>query len=330
MSVRLPMLSAMAVLRADPWSPQYGMGYEAPLEEPPLPRVDPFVERADWSSALAPEPQEDPTRPVIFVDGVRRIDLRLLADDADRRVPGLFGSYAVGSVHCDGHANFGPHDVRRAVVLAGGLRAERASVPCGASTLEFEPALEARGDPNAPLQRLQDLMRETEAALAARLVGDGAKLVLVDGPLALGDGASLPLVGVVKRFVRRYLGPEQESLLSRLAAGERTPLFALIDEGGAPRTLSWYARLTELRPPWHDHAGIVRCEVRASVSVPAAVSLADRVTALLPRFAGRAADPRTPQNLAPVAGLETWLRHRMGDQAMTRRALLAWLATKER
>jgi hypothetical protein len=61
-----------------------------------------------------------------------------------------------------------------------------------------------------------------------------------------------------------------------------------------------------------------------------AVALADRVTAQLPRFAGRPADPRTPQNLAPVGGLETWLRHRMGDARMVRRSLLAWLVGEGR
>jgi hypothetical protein len=55
-------------------------------------------------------------------------------------------------------------------------------------------------------------------------------------------------------------------------------------------------------------------------------AIADRVTALLPGFAGRASDPRTPQNLVPVAGLETWLRHRIGDSRLIRRALLEWLA----
>ena len=54
--------------------------------------------------------------------------------------------------------------------------------------------------------------------------------------------------------------------------------------------------------------------------------LADRTTALLPAYAGRPTDPRAPQNLAPVAGLEGWLRHRMGDHRMIRRSLLAWLA----
>ena len=55
----------------------------------------------------------------------------------------------------------------------------------------------------------------------------------------------------------------------------------------------------------------------------------DGVTALLPAYAGRAGDPRTPQNLVPVAGLEAWLRHRIGDRGIIRRSLLAWLATRE-
>ena len=84
--------------------------------------------------------------------------------------------------------------------------------------------------------------------------------------------------------------------------------------------------MAELRGPWHDHAGVLRCEVRASLGLAAAGSMADRVSALLPAFAGRGSDPRTPQNLVPVAGLETWLRHRMGDARLIRRALLTWLS----
>ncbi len=86
--------------------------------------------------------------------------------------------------------------------------------------------------------------------------------------------------------------------------------------------------MCELRRPWHDHAGLVRCEVRASLGLDVAVSLADRVSGLLPSFAGRASDPRAPQNLAPVGGLETWLRHRMGDARMVRRVLLEYLSSE--
>ena len=76
--------------------------------------------------------------------------------------------------------------------------------------------------------------------------------------------------------------------------------------------------------------GAVAYRVRASFlpGPGTAVGLADRVSASLPAFAGRATDPRTPQNLAPVAGLESWLRRRMGDARMIRRSLLAHLTER--
>jgi uncharacterized protein len=302
------------------------MGYEAVADESDLPRSDPFVESTEWSSAVVPPGA--PTGPVWFVDGVRRVELRVVAERDAVRVPGLLGSYAVGSVVCDGIARFDEYRSCRAIVLCCGVMPERSVVPAGRATLEFEPATDPGTDPNRPLARLQDLMRDQEEALAASLLARGAGLVLVDGPLHLHRDASgaYPIVGVVKRFVRRYLELEHEALLARLRPGERTPLFGLIDRDAELRGYSWYTRLADMRPPWHDHAGIVRCEVRAGVRLDGAVDLADRVTSLLPAYAGRPSDPRTPQNLAPVAGLESWLRHRMGDHAMVRRSLLAWLA----
>ena len=80
-----------------------------------------------------------------------------------------------------------------------------------------------------------------------------------------------------------------------------------------------------MRAPWHDLAGIVRCEVRAGHGVGGATELADRVTSVLPSFAGRPSDPRAPQNLAPVGSLEAWLRHRLGHPGIVRRALTGWL-----
>jgi hypothetical protein len=315
----------MVVLRADPWAPEYGMGYEARAEDSAA-RADVTVETSDWSeprSALLAEPQ-----PVVFVDGVRRVEVRLLADQDAVRAPALFGSFAVGSVDCDGRAAFGEHLVARTLVLGGGLVSDRVELRQGGALLSFEPSTEPSLDPNAPLARLQDLMRDAENALAARLAGGGSALVLLDGPLRLGEPIAAPVVGIVKRFVRRYLEPAEDGLLGRLAPGQRTPVFALLDQQDARRGFSWYTRLRELRRPWHDHAGLVRCEVRASLGLDVAVSLADRVSALLPSFAGRASDPRAPQNLAPVGGLETWLRHRMGDARLIRRALLEYLSSK--
>ena len=69
--------------------------------------------------------------------------------------------------------------------------------------------------------------------------------------------------------------------------------------------------------------------MRAGLGLDDAVAIADRVTALLPGFGGRASDPRTPQNLAPVAALEGWLQHRMGNRAIVRRALTQVLIDEE-
>src|SRR6266550_20313 len=129
----------MLVLRADPWAPEYGMGFEAveELPEETLPRADPFVESEDWSHPRTPSVA--PPAEVWFVDGVRRVDLRLVADEGGRRAQGLFGSYAVGSVRCDGRASFGEHKVGRAVVVAGGLSPDAVTVPVGRSVLRFDP-----------------------------------------------------------------------------------------------------------------------------------------------------------------------------------------------
>lgn len=73
----------MLELKADPWSPQAGAGAEAPFEEETAVVVDETVETADWSAPITPGPC--PPEPVIFVDGVMRIDLRVLARDGDRK-----------------------------------------------------------------------------------------------------------------------------------------------------------------------------------------------------------------------------------------------------
>lgn len=315
----------MLALRADPWTPDHGMGFEARLDETPA-SADPSVETADWSAPIAtPDPRPGP---IWFVDGVRRIELRVLADDDEgRRAPGLFGSWAVGSVCCDGRAAFGEHDVGRSVVLGGGLRPDRVRIEVGSHALVYEPRSEAGSDPDTPLHGLQEAMRRAEASIAARLASADGRLVLADGPLkTLRDETSSPVVGVVKRFVRAYLDPEHDALLARLAPGERTPLFGLAYEGDPLERYAWYTRLVDVRSTWHDHAGLVRCELRAGFGLDHARELADRVSGLLPRYAGRASDPRHPQNLAPVGGLETWLQHRMGHRGLIRRALTTWLS----
>jgi hypothetical protein len=316
----------MLTLRADPWMPDHGMGFEVRLDETPA-RADPFVETQDWSQPIAPRPSESGA--VWFVDGVRRVELRLLADgDGGRRAPGLFGSFAVGSVRCDGRADFSDQEVGRSLVVGGGLEPPRVEIEVEGCRLVYEPVSEPGADPDAPVLGLQRAMRHAEASMAARTAADGGGLVLTDGRLGFLDPTLSPVVGVVKRFMRAYLEPDLDALLPMLAPGERTPLFGLVYEGQPLDRYAWYTRLVPSRPAWHDHAGLVRCEVRAGVGTSEAKALADRVSALLPAFAGRPTDPRFPQNLAPVGALERRLQHRMGHPGLIRRALTAWLAVR--
>jgi hypothetical protein len=314
------------VLRADPWMPEYGMGFDVAIEEPPA-VVDPFVETGDWSSPRVPE--RAAPGPIWFVDGVRRVEMRLLADQDERQAPGLFGSFAVGSVQCDGRARCDEAVVCRSLVVGGGLRPERVMVACGGARLAFEPTSEPATGPDRPLWRLQELMRAEEGCLASKIAGGTEALVLADGPLTFFDPTRCPIVGVVKRFARSYLEAEQGALLPCLTPGARSPLFVIGDEMSKVQRYAWYIQLMERRAPWHDYAGLVRCEVRAGIGLGQAVAVADRVSAVLPAYVGRAWDPRAPQNLAPVVGLETWLRHRLGDPRLIRRALLEWLVSPE-
>jgi uncharacterized protein len=309
----------MVTLRADPWSPDYGGDVEATLAagEGTEIQVDPTIETADWSRAI--EPTAGPGGPLLFVDGVRRVELRVLAEDGGRRAWGLAGSYAVGAVRSDGRATFEPVVVGRILALGAAIEAPDLLVRVGSGeTISYRAVAVPGDDPEAPLQVLQNEMREAEGRLAAELAPTG--LVLADGPLHYPHGPDAAVVGIAKRMVRTYLEGEPAALLSRLVPGERTPLFALGRQ--VLDRFAWYQRLIELREPWHDLSGLVRCEVRMSLGIARARELADRVAVEVPRYAGRPGiDPRAPQNLTPIGALEAELRRRLGNPELLRRAL---------
>lgn len=314
----------MVELRADPWVPTHGAGAEAPFEEEPSSAVvDPDVETSDWSRPLAPAPC--PEEAFCFVDGVMRIDLRVMATDGDRRAWGLLGSYAAGGVRCDGRADFVAEDegIGRALILGGRISAPPLAVTIGPAKLSYEPRCLASDLPVAQREALQRLMLQAEQRVALGLAED--HLVFADGPLHLNSGSDAEVVGVVKRMVTAYLNGGHASLLFALRPGQRTPIFAL---GNAVLDrYAWYLRLLPRRPTWHELAGLVRCEVRMELGLERAREIADRVCCLLPAFTGRPGiDPRAPQNLTPVGALEARLKHRMGSATVIRRALQAHLS----
>ena len=66
----------------------------------------------------------------------------------------------------------------------------------------------------------------------------------------------------------------------------------------------------------------MRLETSGGLDLARVRALADLSARYLPRFASDPArDPRAPQNLYPIGGLEARLRHLLGDPSLIRRAI---------
>lgn len=293
----------------DAWEPDYGGATMAEPSEVPT-RIDPETDR--W------EPRRPPPVPpgqVLFVDGVRRVDARVWVVDADRSHLGLAASYGAGVVACDETvpvAKVVAADVERRLVCGAPSAAD---VATRVGTYRLAPC---PGDTTEELSLcLQQHMIDLEVRLAREVLAGTSPdaLVVVDGPLRAGHLRGT--VGSIKTQHRTYGPPVVQATVAALAPGERTPLLLI---GGQFSRWSWYLRLPG--PVTHPFAGVVRNEVHADLDVAEAVALADRVSAVLPRYASSPAkDARAPQNLYPIAGLERDLRHRLGDATLALRAL---------
>ncbi len=288
--------------------PSYGPGLD-PTDAETAP-VDTSVEGVPWRPLA---PRAAAPGDLMFVDGAQQVEawLTITADDDPLAVPGVAFAVAAGAVLAGPArpASVVELRVRRAVLTVGERRL--ALPPAGG--FSWESRAGAAREATGIARRVGQFRQELELSLAERLAEDG-RLVVLDGPLSFVRDAGGPVVGAIKSHHRMYLPPERARAVVDLAVGERTPLFAIGDD-----RLSWYQRLPGVGTAgW---AGILRGELAATAGIAEARRLADRAAAELPRFAGRPhRDPRAPQNLAPVAGLEERLRHRMGDRRLALRA----------
>jgi hypothetical protein len=305
-------------LRIDPWDPEYGASAEidTELEEP--------VGLDLSAEVVGPwRPIEVPWRDGLpccaFVDGVRRIDARLFAEEGEAEAPGLAGSWAVGGAWSTRPPKIDRIVVGRELVLGAGLAHPPLAVTVGSREWIFSPSAVPGSAPLDPLRGLQNAMREGEAKLAEEILSGGeAELVVSDGPL--NYFLKGPAVGMIKRQSRSYLDPTRAATIAQLAPGQRTPIFKLGER--RLERYSWYLRLAGQRPIDGTMAGVVRLEVAALEGLENAQHLAGLAGAVLPRVASQPGrDPRAPQNLYPVGALESLLRHRLGDALLIRRAL---------
>jgi hypothetical protein len=309
-------------VRVDPWDVDYGS--ETPLEpigdEPDEDVVLDIEFPPDRWTAISPGPAPAPER-VFFIDGVRRLETRLIVNNSGQFLHGGFGSFAVGCVEVrPGQASFGARDLGREVILGSGkcLPHDVAVRP----NLVYAARSAKETEPDAALRAIQANMRRAEVRLARRLADLAGTLVVTDGPLgAEGKGNA---VGLIKRISELYLPGYLLPLLARLPAATRTPLFAIRSRSRRFDRLAWFLRLASVLPGESELHGLVRLEVAESVGAAGARLLADLTAVLLPRFAPpRARDPRSPQNLLPIGALEQQLRHSLGDQRLVRR----WIQT---
>jgi hypothetical protein len=308
------------------WAPDYGASMDAAGMARSDAEVDPGVERdpAAWAP-VRPHADAAPAACVLFVDGVQRIDARIWItgdrtedrtedESGEQTRQGVCASWAAGAVRCDERALVVAAEVRRGVLCPGApadpiVTRHGDYRPCPVPDSGGDPIAQALGRARGDL--------EGRVAVEATRSGEGrAGLLVVDGPL--GDRRHIPgAVGYIKTHHVSYLPATLQPVATGLAVGHRTPLFAI---GDRRFRYSWYLRLPGAAThPWW---GIVRCEASGDLNRAEALNLADCVTATLPRFASQPHnDPRAPQNLHPIAGLERELRRRLGDPAVMDRAL---------
>ncbi|MGK5678470.1 hypothetical protein [Actinoplanes sp. URMC 104] len=311
----------------DAWDPSYGSSFEGGSAgdgpaSPSSAQVDTDVEvpAAAWEPIDVSSAVRCPDV-VFLVDGVRRNDAGLwTAEEDGTSYAGLAASYAAGVVRCDlarGVAELVGARVARGLftaspsledVQAGSVRyaVHRIQGPGEASRL---PAAV-----QGPLTALEIDISSEARELGSSFEGD---LLVVDGPLRARR--QLPrTLGFVKTQKSLYLPASLNAVVTRLRPGQRTPVFHLGTQWGG---WSWYLRLPGgSGAPW---SGIVRVECSPELSPEMAIELAAVSQATLPRFASSAyKDPRAPQNLVPIAGLERRLRGMLGDARVLHRALV--------
>jgi hypothetical protein len=312
-------------LFVDAWDPSYGASLEggdtgdgpASASSAQV-ETDVEVPAAQWAPLDVAAGVRRPDV-VLLVDGVRRNDAGLwTAEDDGASYAGLAASYAAGVVRCDlarGVAELAGSLVARGLFTASPSTGDVVAGSVRYAVHRIEGTGEASKLPAAVQGPLTAL--EIEVSAAARDAGsDGTDLLVVDGPLR--NRRQLPrTIGYVKTQQKQYLPAALTPVVTSLRPGQRTPVFKLGTVWGG---WSWYLRLPGgSGAPW---AGIVRIECSPDLAVEDAIGLAELSAATLPRFASSSyKDPRAPQNLVPIAGLERRLRGLLGDARVLHRAL---------
>jgi hypothetical protein len=300
--------------RLEAWNPDYALPQVGLEESDPTSEVNTELE-TPWQP-IAAGPQDWPV--LYFVDGRQRVDA-VLANPQGRRA--LLVTVVVGAlVRDDGGIRMaGLPWVRRFALHTGELDQE---IEVG--SFVYKPVTVQARDLRDMVKQINTVMRRLEGELAATLEGG---LVIGDGPIFATAHTPPHMIGYAKTMWQRYLPTEKETLLHQLKPAQRTPIFFIPASGRRTLDLiSWYMRLP-LTPasPFHAGAGLIRVETPACPT-PQAIARANLSLDLLCSLASSPSrDPRAPQNLIPIGGLEMLLGRYMGQAEVVRRRIVAGL-----
>jgi len=303
----------------DPWDPSYGVAFGEELTGDPLHSSAQLILELEvppdrWQPMTADRNVTVPPT-MLFLDGVRRIDARVWVHGQDAQpAPGIAASYAAGLVCLTGAARVADVAVERGLFTAAAD-----AMDIDSRHARYVARKAAGPGPDQLSLALQQHLSETEVQLALLFRAthpDTDDLLFVDGPLR-GRTHLDRTIGYVKTHHTTYLPADLAAVVGALRPGQRTPAFTM---GTSWRRNSWYLRLPGAGDaPW---AGVVRLECSADLMLPEVRRLANLSALLLPPLASSPhKDPRAPQNLVPIGGLERELRRRLGDQQLLYRSL---------
>jgi hypothetical protein len=301
----------MRRIAIESWDPDYGAPVDGAVLEPTDVNIDPDVEMvaSNWRPVTLPA-GEPASGDVVFIDGVRRTDAFAWITQDDRPpFRALLASFAAGAVRAASKAQLVSVKFRR--VLVASERTDAIETKAGT----WQPRIASGNTPEQLSLTVQECMTELEIDVASGSDA-GAELVVIDGPLR-GRQNIAGAVGYVKTHQVAYLPAPLQPVVAALKAGERTPVFRCTTSWSR---FSWYMRLPG--PASHAWCGIVRLEASERLPASSAIDVANRTAVVLPKFASAVhKDPRAPQNLFPIGGLERELRRRLGDRQIIERAL---------
>lgn len=311
----------------DPWGGDYGSqiatSQEADSDDVTVQALEDEGEDCAWEP-LSPVPKTLPTETVV-VDGVMRSDASGMVEDGERRALALFGSFAAGAVTINAQVRIVEDRVLRLFIAGSNWPTPNdIEIPAGRSARLCYEGMSAKAETYDDLREtLVNEMRRAEAQVAETLSKEES-LVLADGSLKFFGGAS-SVVGVIKTIHKLYLPHKRATILGKLQPGQRTPFFCIESKrrNTGYKILTCYLRLTLPQPIEMPFAGLVRLEINPSQRERGDVSaLFDQAAVRVRELASRAPkDPRAPQNLIPIGGLERQLRHKLGDMQLVLRAI---------